>query len=381
MPAASTLPATGQPTTSSSNFQTLYVFAHLRDGIVPVGTLLGLNGSLYGATNFGGYVPGCRPQHGCGTVFEISSPGEETVLYRFKNDKTGSRPYAGLIDVKGTLYGTTQTGGKHNEGTVFAITTSGSESVICEFDGKNGNNPRAGLTSVDGALYGTTYDGGSADTGTIFTVTASGAEKVLHSLTGGKDGALPLGTLLDVNKVLYGTTSVGGTSDRGTVFEISPTGSNYKVLYSFKGKGDGAYPFAGLTELNGTLYGTTQQGGAHKDGTIFAITPSGSESVLYSFGGGSGDGSEPFAGVTVLNGQLYGTTAHGGPQDDGTIFSLTPSGSEAVLHSFTGGAGGRLPYANLTAMGGALYGTTMWGGHIGTVFEYSFGTFRKSAKR
>ncbi len=211
------------------------------DGIIPVGALLDLNGTLYGATNFGGNTgKDCSPNPGCGTIFELSQSGAYTVLYRFNGSKTGARPYAGLIDVGGTLYGTSQVGGKHNGGAVFALTTSGSESVVHAFRGKDGKDPRAGLTSVNGALYGTTYYGGSAGTGRSSKTTASGAEHVLHSFTGGADGALPLDSLIAVNNKLYGTTSSGGASNDGTVFEISPTGSNYHVLYSFKGGADGA---------------------------------------------------------------------------------------------------------------------------------------------
>ncbi|MGC1380464.1 MAG: choice-of-anchor tandem repeat GloVer-containing protein [Candidatus Baltobacteraceae bacterium] len=393
MSATSPLPATSQARTSSSNFQVLHTFEKPHNGIVPVGALVARNGVLYGTTNFGGDASkDCYPAKGCGTVYEVSMTGKETVLYRFAGTANGTRPYAGLVAVNGTFYGTTQTGGKRNEGTVFAITTSGSEDVIFAFDGKDGNDPRANLTSVSGVLYGTTYEGGSAGTGTIFTVTTSGAAKVLHSFTGGgTDGTLPLGTLISVNNVLYGTTSAGGTSNAGTVFKINPDGTNYGLVYSFKGgKIDGAFPFAGLTEMNGALYGTTQKGGTHNKGTVFAITASDSESVLHSFGQGT-DGSEPFAGLTVLKGQLYGTTAYGGsttvgsyprsafrkPSSEGTIYTITPSGSEQVLHSFTGGPGGRVPYSNLTAVGGALYGTTIWGGNAGlkggtgTLFEYS----------
>ncbi len=388
IPAASSLPATAQATRSSPNFQTLYIFEKSSGGIVPVGALLALGGTLYGTTNFGGqHSKDCYPATGCGTVYEIGPPSEESVLYRFAGKTTGTRPYAGMIDLGGTLYGTTETGGKHNQGTVFALTPGAPEHVIWSFKGKDGNFPRASLTSVNGALYGTTYYGGSTGTGTVFTVTIAGAEQVLHSFTAGKDGALPLSTLIDVNNVLYGTTTSGGSSKRGTVFEINPDGTNYSVLYSFHGGAtDGAYPYAGLTDLNGTLYGTTQQGGKYKKGTVFSITTSGAESVLHSFGNGT-DGSEPFAGLTVLNEQLYGTTAYGGsaktaaapatkkPTTFGVIYTITPSGTEQVLHNFTGGPGGRVPYANLTAMNGALYGTTIWGGRgkagVGTVFEYS----------
>ena len=386
MPATSSLPATSQPTTSgakfhttSGKFQTLLAFKGNHNGIIPAGGVLGVSGTLYGATNFGGDAnKECYPGHGCGTVFSISTPGSERVLYRFLAGKDAARPYAGLIEVDGTFYGTTQIGGKSgkasNKGTVYAITPSGSETVLHAFAGKDGNDPRASLTSLNGTLYGTTYYGGSTETGTVFSITTSGAEQVLHSFTGGTDGALPLASLTAYNNILYGTTSSGGTNNAGTVFAISPGGSNYTVLYSFTGGADGAFPFAGLAELNGTLYGTTQQGGAQKKGTVFAITPSGSESVIHSFGA-KGDGSEPFSGVTVLNGQLYGTTAYGGAKKEGTIFTITPSGSETVLHSFPGGSGGRVPYATLTTMSGSLYGTTVWGGRtgagVGTVFEYT----------
>lgn len=378
VPAVSSLPVTSQTSqakVSSSNFQTLHIFKETRDGIVPVGAFLALSGKLYGTTNFGGDPSkDCTPGPGCGTIYVINKSGKQTVFYRFPGDSSGTRPYAGLIDLNGTLYGTTQTGGKKNIGTVFAITTGGSESVICSFNGKDGDDPRASLTSVKGALYGTTYHGGSTATGTVFTVSASGTEKVLHNFKGGADGALPLGALIEVNNMLYGTTSLGGTSDDGTVFEISPTGANYSVLYNFQGGTDGAFPFAGLTELNGTLYGTTQQGGEHNRGTVFAITAAGSEKVLHSFGAGT-DGTKPFAGLTALNGQFYGTTADGGSKNKGTIYAITPTGSEQVLHDFAGGPGGRVPYANLTAMGGALYGTTLFGGRpgagVGTVFKLS----------
>jgi uncharacterized repeat protein (TIGR03803 family) len=373
MPAAS-LPTTGQPTTSASSFKTLFNFKRQNNGVIPVGALISLNGTLYGATNFGGRTSKeCYPNNGCGVIYDMSPSGPYTVLYRFSGATSGARPYAGLIDVGGTLYGTAQEGGKHKQGTVFALTTSGSESVLHAFGGKDGSDPRTSLTSANGALYGTTYYGGSTETGTVFTVSTSGAEQVLHSFTGGADGSLPLGSLTYVNKTLYGTTSSGGANNDGTVFAISPGGSSYTVLYSFQGGADGAYPFAGLTESNGTLYGTTQQGGAKNAGTVFAITTaSGSESVLHSFGSGK-DGSKPLAGLTLLNGQLYGTTSAGGAKNLGTIYTISPSGSESVVHSFPGGLGGEFPDANLTAISGVLYGTTMWsvGRKDGSVFEYT----------
>jgi uncharacterized repeat protein (TIGR03803 family) len=167
------------------------------------------------------------------------------------------------------------------------------------------------------------------------------------------------------------------------------------VLYSFTGGSDGSEPVAGLIADNqGALYGTTSGGGSSGRGTVFKLTPPGrgqtawTETVLYSFTGGS-DGAFPAAGLIVDNASnLYGTTVGGGGNDRcangcGTVFKLTPPGrgqtawTETVLHSFTGGgftggSDGGLPLAGLIAdNGGALYGTTFGGGTIGggTVFK------------
>ncbi|HET6275341.1 MAG TPA: choice-of-anchor tandem repeat GloVer-containing protein [Candidatus Cybelea sp.] len=374
----SSLPSRAQQASGSAGFQTLHIFDKQRDGIIPVGRLLHYKGTFYGTTNFGGDPSKrCYPALACGTVYKFDPPSAVTVLYRFTGKTNGTRPYAGVINVNGVLYGTTQDGGTHNEGTVFAITTAGDERVAYSFGGKDGNDPRTSLTSVDGVLYGTTYYGGKAETGTVFRVTTSGTEKVLHSFIGGDDGALPLGAVVVSNGVLYGTTASGGANDSGTVFAVAPDGSNYRVLYSFQGGTDGAFPFTGLTELNGTLYGTTEKGGAENKGTVFSITPSGSEAVIHNFGSGT-DGFYPYSGLTVFNGELYGTTAYGGtngksgvnpetkkPASQGTIYTITPSGSETVIHNFTGGPGGRVPYADLTVANGTLYGTTIWGGNKG----------------
>jgi uncharacterized repeat protein (TIGR03803 family) len=150
-----------------------------------------------------------------------------------------------------------------------------------------------------------------------------------------------------------------------------------KVLYSFGafGSGDGEGPFAGLIALNGVLYGTTIEGGANNTGTVFSATPSGTEKIVYSFGAsGSGDGAYPqWAGVIAVNGVLYGTTVAGGANGFGTVFSVTTSGSETVLHSFGafGSGDGAGPMASLTLRAKTLYGTTAGGGadNEGTVFS------------
>jgi uncharacterized repeat protein (TIGR03803 family) len=264
------------------------------------------------------------------------------VLHSFGNGADGQLPAAGLTDVNGTLYGTTQFGGTHKSkcddgcGTIFSITASGVEKVLHSFSGgSDGGEPVASLVDVNGVLYGTTHSGGAYRLGTVFSITLSGREKVLHSFGKGRDGYLPTAGLIDVGGTLYGTTSVGGARncDRtfrcGTVFSITPSGRE-KVLHHFAGGTDGAYPLAPLINVNGTLYGTTDFGGAYPRacsgngcGTIFSITPSGAETVLHSFGANP-DGAEPYAGLVQLSGMLYGTTSYGGTSGHGTVFALRP---------------------------------------------------------
>jgi uncharacterized repeat protein (TIGR03803 family) len=238
--------------------------------------------------------------------------------------------------------------------------------------GSNGGGPFADLVDLNGTLYGTTYAGWSPTYyGTVFKVSTSGHETVLYRFTGGKDGVRPFGGLAYLNDSFYGTTQQGGTHDCGIVFAITPSGKE-SSLYSFKcARSDGSYPRADLVNVNGTLYGTTYMGGANDLGTVFSITTSGTEKVLHSFKGGQ-DGEKPFASLVEMNGVLYGTTsAGGGASSAGTVFKITPSGTETVLHRFAGGADGAGSQARLLALKGTLYGTTRKGGASdkGTVFK------------
>jgi uncharacterized repeat protein (TIGR03803 family) len=246
----------------------------------------------------------------------------------------GTHPAADLIDVEGTLYGTTASGGSKNAGTVFSITTSGAEAVLHSFDGSlDGEDPRARLLNVNGTLYGTTAYGGKNSSGTIFSMTLAGKEKVLHSFASlyqyghANGGYVPEAGLIDVNGTLYGTTSLGGaypcnTAEFcGTVFSITTSGK-YKVLHGFgKPSGDGNYPQASLLNVDGTLYGTTAGGGTHTDGTIFSITTAGDYDEVYNFGGNQNDGQNPMSALIDVQGVLYGTTLSGGSDSiSGTVF-------------------------------------------------------------
>ena len=326
----------------------LHSFGKGSDGSLPLAGLTDVSGTLYGTTSSGG-------TSGHGTVFSISTAGEEHIFYSFRGrpHHDGDAPAASLIDVNGTLYGTTQNGGKYGslhhkgrsgDGTVFSITTSGTESVLHSFDSSNGRSPSASLIDVNGTLYGTTYEGGPYCTGSgafddgcgaIFSITLAGKEHVLHYFGSGSDGKHPNG-LLDVKGTLYGTTFAGGqcnasTYGCGTVYSISPDGTSYQVLYNFGEPPDGYAPSEGsLIDVKGTLYGTTLAGGKYSNigagyGTIFSITTTGTEHVLHSFGKGY-DGHYP-NGLLDVHGTLYGTTLIGGKycySGCGTVFALRP---------------------------------------------------------
>ena len=305
-----------------------------------------MDGTLYGTTKAGG-GSGCYRKLGCGTVFSVTPNGTEDVLYRFrggKDGKDGKYPN-GLIAVNGTLYGTTVEGGGsgctgYGCGTVFSVTTTGVEKVLYRFRwGSDGGYPRAGLAAVKGTLYGTTSLGGTMNYGTVFSISSEDTEKVLYSFRGGDDGTYPLARLIDLSGTLYGTTFYGGGSDCsgnscGTVFSVTTSGVE-NVLYRFQGLSDGAFPWGGLIAVDGTLYGTTYEGGGGSGcgerngcGTVFSMTTSGTKNLQYSLSGGA-SGALPTADLVNVQGVLYGTTASGGTgcrihDGCGTVFAFAP---------------------------------------------------------
>jgi uncharacterized repeat protein (TIGR03803 family) len=334
--------------TPSGKERVLHTFGIGTDGSNPEAGLIDVGRTLYGTTAFGGsYVSerGCFSSvyAPCGTVFSITPSGTEKVLHSFGSRTDGLDPVASLIEVRGTLYGTTFEGGARKKcrngrngcGKVFSITPSGTEKVLHSFrGGSDGAGPTAPLIDVNGTLYGTTAGGGAYGGGTVFSITLSGKEKVLHSFGNETDGAGPIAGLIDMGGTLYGTTGGGGTLNCknaalcGTVFSLTLSGRE-KVLHAFSGNPDGANPVASLIEVNGTLYGTTEFGGVYSCntggscGTVFSITPSGTEKVLYSFGRRT-DGKFPVAALTNVDGALYGTTEEGGTANRGTVFALKP---------------------------------------------------------
>ncbi len=364
----------------AETFRVLHDFGHGSDG-VSADSLVNVGGTLYGTTSSGGLYEG-------GTFYSLTTSGSEKVLYNFTDGVAGGFPDGPLIDVDETLYGTTSGGGDLSApsggyGTVYSISTRGSEKVLHSFTGppNDGWLPSGGLIDVNGTFYGTTQSGGAGSCysgqgcGTVYRISRAGAEKVLYNFDRHRDGNTPSAGLIDVNGVLYGTTYFGGDHGDGTVYRISTSGAE-KVLYSFAGQPDGAWPLGALVDVNGTLYGTTNIGGVYPvsgsgAGTVFSITTSGKEHLLHSFGGAR-DGRSPSGRLLAVKGTLYGTTSGGGAgRGGGTVFSITTGGAEKVLFDFLRKRDGRSPAAGVIDVNGTFYGTTSYGGEYGQGTAYA----------
>ena len=318
------------------------------------------------------------------------SAPREKVIYSFAYGADGAAPQGGVIrDAQGNLYGTTQQGagtgcGGGGCGTVFKITPKGKETILHVFTGDDGATPVPGLVAdAAGNLYGTAIHGGprrNCACGVVFKVTQDGQFSIVHAFKGGADGSHPVaGLMIDRRGDLFGTTGSGGIDCNGTgggcgtVFKIKPDG-RMEVLHAFNGT-DGIYPASDLLlDAAHYIYGTTANGGNDCDGTgqgcgvVFRLAPGGTETVLYAFEGGS-HGAYPTGGVIVDGaGALYGTTNNGGVDCDGsggcgTVYKIATDGIETGLHAFTGGSDGAHPRGTLVMDGaGRMYGTAAEGG-------------------
>ena len=299
------------------------------NGTRPVGVLAqGPDGNFYGAT----YQGGAGDQ---GTVFKMTPAGALTTLHSFAGAYAdGADPYAGVtLGTDGNYYGTTSGGGANFAGTVFKITSTGTETILHNFDYSDGDGPEGGvIQGSDGDFYGTTYgESGAGDLGTVFKMTPKGKLTTLcYFLINCSGGYDPAGGLIQgTDGNFYGTTSLGGYQNCdvggptcGTIFEITPEGT-LTTLYSFCANNvnpcaDGSFPAAGLVQgSDGNFYGTTELGGGGSTncefgcGTFFKMTPTGTLTTLYNFCSQSGctDGVYPEAVlVQGSDGNFYGTT-------------------------------------------------------------------------
>jgi uncharacterized repeat protein (TIGR03803 family) len=359
------------PAQTTTSFVVLHTFsatsggpATNSDGAAPGAGLVLSGNTLYGTTSQGGAA-------GYGTVFQVNTNGSGfTTLYNFTNGTDGAAPMAPLLLANGALYGTTSAGGVSNEGTIFLISTAGTNfSTLYAFtNGVDGARPEAGLLLAGGTLYGTTVGTSSGSSyGGVFRMNTNGSNfAVLHNFSVpvshiNSDGFLPTGPLTLQGGLVYGATTDGGSHGSGTLFDAATNGSSFDSFYAFAAttgytlvNGGGAYPQGGVIASDGILYGAAFWGGGDGWGTVYTYNTAGSGfQPIYLFTGGE-DYINPQGPLLLSSNTLYGTTA-------ATIFSVSTNGTE-FANLFSTNADDFSPNGGLVLTGQSFYGTTQING-------------------
>jgi uncharacterized repeat protein (TIGR03803 family) len=345
-------------------------------------------GNLYSTTDNGG-APKCTKTGGCGTVFELSpsSGGRwtEQILYTFGNaDENDVQPQDILFDSSGNIYGTTfEGGGELCCGSAFKLTLSSGHwtgTIFYTFSGlkQQGYYPNNDIVlGPAGQIYGTTqYGGPTGQNGTVFELTPNGTGYTQSTLYGFPfaDGSRPeTGLVADASGNFYGTTLLGGGADVGSAFKLSPSGSE-SLLYSFSGTSDNGnnsvFPSSLILDTAGNLYGAAEETGTRQYGSIFELSPAAhgtyTEKKVDSL---SGVIDHPLGNLIFdKSGNLYGTALDGGANGFGAVFELTPQADgtwkQTVIYSFAGyPVDGSNPATGLIFdSAGNLYGNTSKGG-------------------
>jgi uncharacterized repeat protein (TIGR03803 family) len=321
----------------------LYSFTGGSDGGTPLaGLFRDTDGTLYGTTSVGGDAT-CK----CGTVFKLSPALTLTTLHRFTDAPDGSTPgpSSRLISVGGVLYGVTTYGGNNSGcspfpsgGVVFKITKSGKESVAYPFEcAQDGFFPVSLVRDAAGNLYGSAI-GGFGGAGTFYKIDTAGNFTTIID-TEYPDGVDPIGHIIvDSNGNIHGVKARAGhtgcDSGCGSIYDVNSSAGTVTAISKFSAGDGGSKPRAGLVDIGGTLYGTTQLGGASSNctggcGVIYKLDGKSQYSALFSFSGTDGaNGGELLKGSDR---SLYGTTSAGGtgsctgtPSGCGVIFKFTP---------------------------------------------------------
>jgi uncharacterized repeat protein (TIGR03803 family) len=388
------LPLVVPPVLCAQSVTVLHSFTNTPDGAMIWGGLVQAGQTLYGTARDGG-------TNSSGMVFAVNTDGSGfRVLHTFTGTRPdGYRPYSGLTPSGDTLYGTTAAGGDTNVsavagGTVFMVKTNGTGyQVLHTFQIAEGQFPHGRLVLDGDTFYGTTLGAGATGWGALFSMKTDGsAFSVLHTFTtpvpangsgSNYDGDQPTAGLALCGGTLYGTAASAGPNASGTVFSVDTNGNNFTILHAFSSTGfdsnvgltnwDGDVPYGGVAVADGTLYGTTRNGGLQGGGTIFALsTTGGSFSVIHTFTTNKVDGYGPWSGLFVSGNTLYGTTERGGGHSRGTVFSIAKDGSYfQLLASFSSNPDPADPIAGPLLSGNVVYGTTTQGGSVsgGTVFR------------
>jgi len=346
----------------------------------------GPDGELYSTIQSNG-------TYNSGSVYKMTTVGGYSLVYSFCSELghclvTGTDPWGGVtLGTDGNLYGTTATGGADGAGTVFKITPAGAWTKLWDFTAgvtskhlnDEGDPYYAPFQAIDGNFYGVDEGVYSGTYGVFYKITTKG--KLTAYPFNYADGYVPNLPTQGSDGNFYGTAQAGGgaTCECGTVYKAT-TGGKITKLHAFAGyPTDGTRPIGALVQgSDGDFWGTTYQGGAFNEGTIFKISASGTYTLVYNFQYAQPEllGAEPVAGLTLgSDGNLYGVTEIGGKNGYGTIFQVTTGGAVTFLHNFcsvTGCADGILPQTPLVQhTNGKFYGTASGNSLCCGVF-YSF---------
>jgi uncharacterized repeat protein (TIGR03803 family) len=392
----------------AQNFAVLHSFAGTQDGYAPAGLIMDAAGNLYGVTQFGGGRGTCS-YYGCGTVFKLTrTVGGWTfnTLRKFSGGEHPAQPAGVVIGPDGALYGSSAAGG-NGFGTVFRLTPPlvpcnvsmqclWNETVLYRFSQYDGSMPGPVVFDAAGNMYGTAQSGGPWNHGTVFSLSRSSGYTVLTSLynfTGQNDGGEPDARLIIDNAgSLYGTTAHGGYyyfdwAGAGVIFKLTQSGSGWSetVLHMFgDGGSDAMVPTSLTVGGNGQFYGASSAGGTgqcssgyyYGCGTVFqGISP---PRMLYSF-----PAPQPLAypqGPAVpvavdAAGNIYESSSYGAYGLGNVIMLAAPEYSYVSLHDFTGAADGEGPGAVIVDGAGNLFGTadggtgSHCGGGCGVIWE------------
>jgi uncharacterized repeat protein (TIGR03803 family) len=335
--------------------------------------VLDSSGNLFGTTETGG-------ANDSGTIFEIAHGGYVITTLASFNWYNGYWPSSVVLDSSGNIFGTAEEGGANLDGTVFEIAHgSGVITALASFNGANGAWPAAGVAlDSSGNLFGAAGQGGANSDGTVFEIAhGSGVITILASFNGA-NGQRPSGVVLDSSGNLFGTTEEGGANGEGTVFEIANGNLVVTTLAPFNGT-SGEYPQAGVVlDSSGNLFGTTPFGGNFTvdnelgSGTVFEVAHgSAAITALAAFNGING--ACAYDGVDLdSTGNLFGTTYGGGPGGYGTVFEIARGSAVITTQALFNLANGAFPNAgSVLDSSGDLFGATWAGGAdgYGTVFE------------
>jgi uncharacterized repeat protein (TIGR03803 family) len=339
----------------------LHSFNSYPNGLGPTGGIAeGGDGNYYGIATGGGEYNG-------GIVYRMTPAGDYSVLHSFTGGADGSSPSI-FFAARGSFFGVAGN-------TVFKITPAGKLTPIFVINGEISSL----LFGKDGWLYGTLSYGGATFDGSVFRINPNGTGfTTLYSFNVfSTNGDNPNTLLQGPDGLLYGTALNGGPNHDGTLFRLDTTGAAFTVLTSFSGQSDGAYPTRLISSSNGTLYGSTQAGGANATGVLYRIGTDGQGyTKLRDFD--ASDYNDPHPLVFGPHQTLYGALGGDGRIDLGSLYSIHTDGSGfTTLHTFSGGDGST-PNGLIRSASGDLYGTTAGGGNgRGTIFSMSqSGTFQ-----